>query len=253
MDTEPLVSIVTPCYNAGLYIAETISSVVAQEYKNWEMIIVDDCSTDNSANIVKLYEAKDPRIHYICLDSNTGSPAIPRNVGIEHARGKYIALLDADDLWKPSKLKTQVNYMEANSCQITFTNGDMIDNEGNFLRAIIKAEFVDYKGLLKKFELSSSAVMFTKKSILGHQFISKMPKEDFVFWLDVMRKGSLTAYNTNTCEYSYRILPQSRSREKKTIIKKHWYILREIEKLSFFHALYYFVCWVYRCVIKYYK
>ena len=105
---ENLVTIVTPCYNSQQTILQTIESVIKQTYPNWEMLIVDDCSTDGTADIVKRYENIDSRIKYFKTELNSGSPSLPRNIGIDNAQGKYIAFLDADDIWLPNKLEFHV-------------------------------------------------------------------------------------------------------------------------------------------------
>ena len=104
-----LISIIVPCYNSERYIVQSIESVIMQTFQQWEMIIVDDCSTDNSADIIKKYEAKDFRIRYLKTNEPSGSPSIPRNIGIREARGRYIAFLDSDDIWLPKKLEEQLN------------------------------------------------------------------------------------------------------------------------------------------------
>lgn len=106
-----LVSIVTPCYNAERYIADTIASVQAQTYTKWEMMVVDDCSTDNSAEVIKRLAREDSRIKYFKTDKPSGSPTKPRNIALDKARGEYIAFLDADDLWLPQKLEEQLAFM----------------------------------------------------------------------------------------------------------------------------------------------
>ena len=112
MNDNPLInvciSVITPCYNSGAYIADAIESVIAQSFVNWEMIIVDDCSSDNSAFIINQYSSKDARIKYFKTDFPSGSPTLPRNIGIKYAKGKYIAFLDSDDIWLPEKLKEQI-------------------------------------------------------------------------------------------------------------------------------------------------
>lgn len=247
----PLVTIVTPCYNAANFLPETIESVIAQTFTDWEMIVVDDFSTDNSVEIVKEYSRKDSRIKFLSTEHNTGSPAIPRNIGIEAAQGKYIALLDADDIWYPSKLQNQVEKLEANGYQIMYSNGDMIDENGKHLRPINKGSKSDYWGTLTQNELSCSAAIF-RKDMVGDIRFKNMVKEDFVFWLELMRTSKAIAYNTGTREYSYRIITGSRSRNKQNIIKQQWYVLRKIEKLNIFVAAYCFCRWVLRNVKKYY-
>ena len=108
------VSVITPCYNAGVTIINTIESVIAQTYTDWEMLIVDDSSSDNSADVIKEYASKDSRIKYLRTEKPSGSPALPRNIGIENAVGKYIAFFDADDVWLPDKLQWQVDFLEKN-------------------------------------------------------------------------------------------------------------------------------------------
>ena len=121
MDTNPLVSVITPCYNAESFIAETIKSVINQTYTNWEMLICDDCSTDNSAKIIKSFCQRDDRIKYLKTDCNTGGPSIPRNVAISNSKGDYLAFLDADDIWLPTKLAVQMNFVCIQKADIVYS------------------------------------------------------------------------------------------------------------------------------------
>ena len=118
-DNKPMVTIVTPMYNASKYIMETIQSVLAQTCENWEMIIVDNCSTDDSRDLVNSID--DKRIKLICLEYNSGGPARPRNIGLSEASGNYIAFLDADDVWHDNKLTRQLSVIEDESCDIVHT------------------------------------------------------------------------------------------------------------------------------------
>ena len=102
-----VISIVTPCYNAEKTIVQTIESVLAQSFSDWEMLVVDDCSSDSSAEIIRNYAQKDPRIRYYKIPSPSGSPALPRNIGIDNARGEFIAFLDDGDIWLPEKVKKE--------------------------------------------------------------------------------------------------------------------------------------------------
>lgn len=128
--TQPLVSVVTPTYNGERHLAETIRSVLGQEFSDFEYIIVDDASTDGTEGILRSYADKDPRIRCFRLERNTGQPAIPRNLGIRNARGKYIALLDHDDLWLPEKLSLQIGYME-NHPYVAVTHGNAFNLRGD--------------------------------------------------------------------------------------------------------------------------
>ena len=125
---EELVSIIMPSYNTGKFIKETINSVIAQTYSNWELIIVDDCSTDNTDEIVK--SINDNRIIYLKNETNSGA-AISRNKALREAKGRWIAFLDSDDLWKNDKLEKQIKFMKENNCYFSYTNYIEIDENGN--------------------------------------------------------------------------------------------------------------------------
>lgn len=251
MQNNKLVSIIVPCYNAAKYIGKTIESVEAQTYVNWEMLIIDDCSTDNSAEIIQAYSSTDQRVYYLRTDQNTGSPAIPRNIGLEQARGQYIALLDSDDIWHHNKLKEQIALMETKPCRICYTDGEMIDETGKILRTIKKQDWVDYRRTLKRNELSCSSVVLNK-SIIGDLRFQNIPKEDFAFWIELMKKSKEVAYNTGNVSYAYRLVANSRSRNKSSIIKQQWHVLRHVAHLGSLDAAYCFLCWALRNVRKYY-
>lgn len=248
---NPLISIITPCYNAAKFVAQTIESVQQQSYSNWEMIIVDDCSTDNSFEVIRNLVEKDSRIKLYQLSENTGSPAAPRNKAIELSKGEIVAFLDADDLWMPQKLEVQLKYMLDKDCDIVYSNGIMVNEDGKFLRSMNKTKWVDYRKTLQHDELSCSSVMI-KKNLLNDSHFVKQPKEDLIFWLDVLKKTGAKAFNVNESLYAYRVVPNSRSRDKKAIIKHQWRILREVEKLSFPYAAYNFFWYIWINLKKYY-
>ena len=146
---KELLSIITPMYNYEKYIGQTIESVLNQTYKNWEMLIVDDCSNDNSPNIVKEYVQIDNRIKYIRVNKNKGV-SNARNTGLQQARGRFIAFLDSDDIWNNSKLEDQVQFMIKNDCTITFTSYELIDEDSNKLgKEVTVTSEVRYNDLLK--------------------------------------------------------------------------------------------------------
>jgi len=152
---QPLVSVIIPMYNAEKYIFETIESVLNQTYKNWELIIVDDCSTDRSRDIVKEYIKQDDRIKLIESETNFGGPARPRNIGIEKAKGEFIAFLDADDVWLPEKLEKQLNFIQNTNVDICHTFANMINEKSE------KIGFFDNQKLYNFFKF-----FFQDKSIL---------------------------------------------------------------------------------------
>ena len=171
MKEEQLVSIIVPVYNSEKFINDTIQTVKEQMYKNWELLLVNDCSTDNSENIIKKYVKKDNRIKLINLEKNSGA-AIARNTGIESAKGKYIAFLDADDLWKNEKLEKQIKFMEENNYDFTFTGYEFADESGNKLDKIVNVpRQLNYKQALKNTTIFTSTVIFNADN-LGKDLIS---------------------------------------------------------------------------------
>ena len=145
---ENLVSVIMPTYNCGKFIEETIKSVANQTYKNWELIIVDDCSKDNTEEIVNRYIERDSRIKYHRLETNQGA-AVARTKAMKMARGSYMAFLDSDDLWKNDKLEKQINFMEENSYNFTCTAYEQIDENNNLLNKIIRPKIkADYNRIL---------------------------------------------------------------------------------------------------------
>lgn len=252
MTSKTLVSIITPCYNAEKFISETIESVMSQTYTEWEMIIVDDCSTDNSANIVKQYQSNDNRIKYFCTEKPSGSPTLPRNIGIQNAKGRYIAFLDADDIFMPTKLENQVKIFTKENVGIVFSNYEKISYDGTRNnRVIIAPKVITYNKLLQSGYIGCCTLMYDKEKTGLIQF-QKTGQEDYVFELSILKKG-LIAVNTNTVESLYRIVPSSRSAQKLTMAKRQWDVLRKIEQLSLLKSLYYFSCYAILGAIKYIK
>lgn len=244
-----LVSIITPCYNAERFISFAIESVLNQTYPHWELIITDDCSTDNSANIIKDYAQKDNRIKYIKTNTSSGSPAPPRNIAIKEAKGRFIAFLDADDVWLPSKLATQLPFFEKSNVAIVFSNHEKINEQGDRNNRIIKApKIIDHKKLQKSNYMRCSSVVYDREKV-GTMYFKKIGHEDYLLLLEILKKGYL-ARNTETTEILYRVCKGSVSRNKLKAASWQWSILRKEEKLSLFPACYCFVTYVFNAVGK---
>lgn len=146
---ENLVSIIMPCYNASQFISDSINSVLSQTYQNWELIICDDCSTDDSVEIIQFYCKKDKRIKMLQTESPSGSPVIPRNICITQAQGRFIAFLDADDLWLPLKLEKQISLFDKKNIAVVFSDYEKINENGEKQNRIVKAqEYLSYKNEL---------------------------------------------------------------------------------------------------------
>lgn len=247
-----LVTVITPCYNAAATIGNAIKSVLAQTYSKWEMIVVDDCSSDDSADIIKSFSSKDPRIRYFKTDVSSGSPALPRNIGIDNASGDVIAFLDADDMWLPDKLSDQVRFMNENGCVFVYSDYEKIDAVGNRnnrkIRMPLKSSFWD---VVETCTIPCLTAMMTRE-IIGKTRFKAIPKEDFAFWLEILKKN-VVAYNTGKLHALYREQPESRSSNKFAMIRNQWYVLRRIEGVKPPVATYFMIKFLFNGFFKYLK
>lgn len=235
-----LVSIITPMYNSEKYIGITIESALNQTYKDWEMIIVDDCSSDNSPKIVKEYAKNDERIKYIKTDSNKGV-SNARNIALKMANGQFISFLDSDDIWDEDKLKKQVDFMKKNKCTISFTAYELIDENNEKLNKIINVpKIVDYKTLLKGNILGCLTVMIDKSKLDFEIKMSGVRHEDYVLWLSILKKGHI-AYGINEVLAEYRKSSTSLSGNKIKSAMWTWKIYRNIEQIPLHKCIYYFI------------
>lgn len=247
---SPFVSIITPCYNASRTIGATIESVLSQTFLDWELLIIDDCSSDNSAQIIQEYTIKDPRIKYYKTKKSSGSPSYPRNIGIDHANGEYIAFLDSDDLWLPNKLTCQVEFAQDNGYEFVYSDYEKISAEGKRNNRVIRMRPTSsYRDLLKTCSIPCLTAMLSKHQI-GQIRFRNVPKEDYVFWLDVLKTGAL-AHNTGEVHGLYRVLPHSRSANKMTMIAEQWYVLRKIQGIKCIMAIYFMIHFMIHGLIKY--
>lgn len=235
---EPIVSIITPLYNSELYIERTIESVLNQSYNNWELIIVDDCSTDNGLSIVGNYVKTDNRIKVLKNEQNSGA-AISRNKAIELAQGKYIAFLDSDDQWDKYKLEKQVAFMEKRDIDFSFTYYNHIDEAGKEISKTVNLPSkVDYVSTMKSNKIGCLTAMYNQES-LGKFFMKNIRKrQDYTLWLQLLKKTKY-AYCLPEILATYTVRKGSISSNKWSLIKYHWHIYRHIEKQSFFKSVYY--------------
>ena len=241
-----LVSIIMPAYNCEEWIGITIDSVLGQTYQNWEIIIIDDCSTDNTSAVVMEFIKKNHRISYYKLEENSG-PAIARNKALELASGKFIAFLDSDDVWFPEKLARQIKFMKENDYAFTCTSYTKIDENGKYLnRTIIAKSKQDYNSLLKTCPGNSTVIYNQEK--LGKLKIPEIKKRnDYVMWLQVIKKGKYL-YGLKEPLGSHRIRSDSLSSNKISLAGYHWKVYREIEKLSLLKSGYLLFYWFFNTV-----
>lgn len=242
----PFVSIIMPCYNASKYLKFSIDSVINQTYKNWELIIVDDCSTDNSTNIVGNY--KDNRIKLIRLDKNNGNPAIPRNIGIEKSTGQFIAFLDSDDIWFPEKLEKQIAFMIDKKIAINATSYMLIDEDGSNLNRIIRTpQRLTKKSYMKNTRIGFSSSVIDKKLVMSLHFEPMPIAEDYLFWVNTLGQG-FDLFGLDEVLMKYRVQKKSISSNK---IKSAKQILKiNLSLLNIISAFYYFCCYAFNAVIK---
>ena len=237
---DELISIITPTYNCAKFIGKTIESVLSQTYKNWEMIIVDDASKDNTEEIVSNY--KDDRIRYIRLTENSGA-AIARTRAMQEAKGKYMAFLDSDDLWKSNKLESQIKFMMDNNYNFICSSYEQIDEQGNKNGKIIKCKKkVDYNGVLLSCPVGNSTVMYNVEKLGKFEVPNIRKRNDDALWLRMLKKEQYI-YGQDEVLMEYRIRQNSISSNKLDLVKYHWYLYREIEHLSVFRSAFHIVVW----------
>lgn len=246
-----MVSIVVPVYNASSYISETISMVSAQTYKDWELILVDDASTDGSANIIeKIIEKQGKRIRLIRKNVNEGAAAA-RNTGIDASSGKYIAFLDADDVWKPDKLEKQIAFMEKNDAAFSFHAYEFGDEKANPTGKIVTVpKTLSFKEALSRTIIFTTTVMFdTEKIDMEIIHMPQVPSEDTATWWRILKSGYV-AYGLNENLAIYRRPARSLSSNKFVAIERIWFLYRNIANLSVPASMFYFCGWAVRAILR---
>ena len=249
MESQPLVSVIMPCYNMASYVSDSIKSVIAQTYPNWELLIVDDASTDETVNIIESFAQTDSRIKFAIKKQNSGI-SDTRNQCIQMAKGLFLAFLDADDIWHPEKLEKQLSFMMAKNVGFTYSTYDWIDEDGKVLNKFINTiGNLDYKTYLRNTIIGCSTVM-VNKTMTGDIVVPKFrTSEDTATWLNILKKG-LLAYAIEESLVSYRIRRKSASSNKLKAAADLWKVYRQNEKLPFFEALYYFSCYAFNAIKK---
>ncbi|MDF9554553.1 glycosyltransferase [Bacillus tropicus] len=244
----PHVSVVTPSYNSIRFISETISSVQNQSYENWEMIIVDDASTDQSLAKIKEIIEGDSRIRLLSLKENVGA-AKARNLAIKEARGRYIAFLDSDDIWLPNKLEAQLIFMEEMNVAFSYASYSLIDENGNELnREVNVPKSVDYHYLAGNTIIGCLTVMIDREKIPHIEMPSVQP-EDTALWLYLLHEGH-EAKGIQQVLAKYRIVANSVSRNKMRAAFRYWKLLREQKCLNALQIFYYFSKYAYHAYRK---
>lgn len=227
---KPLVSVIMPAYNAESYIEAAIVSVQIQTVKNWELLVMDDGSSDHTCAVVEKLAAKDGRVRLMKNPQNMGV-AKTRNRALDLAKGAYVAFLDSDDMWVPQKLEKQIARMQEEKADISYCSYALVDWAGNKTRSdyIVPAK-IDYKGLLKENVMGCSSVMLSRRVAEKYRFNTDFYHEDYVLWLELLRDG-FTAAGCREVLVNWRFIPDSRSFNKRKSAKNRWRIYRHYLKL----------------------
>ncbi len=249
MESQPLVSVIMPCYNMERFISNSIQSVQGQTYPHWELLIVDDTSTDKTAEIVKSYQNRDSRIHFFVKPKHTGI-ADTRNQALDMAKGRFLAFIDADDSWHPKKLERQLRFMTERNIGFSYSSYKCIDEDGEPLKKTVKAVGnMDYETYLHNTLIGCSTVMLDK-SIIGHVSVPDFrTSEDTATWLNILKKGFI-AFAIEEPLTSYRIRRRSASSNKPKASADLWRVYRQQENLSFTKALNCFFSYAFNAIKK---
>lgn len=244
-----LVSIIMAAYNAERTIEQAINSVLSQTYPNFELLVIDDCSTDRTVQIVQQLAAKDNRIRLTSNKKNSGV-SYTRKHGLEDAKGTWIAILDSDDAWTEDKLEKQILLQEKTGAEILFTGSAFMDADGNKIDWFLHAPSeVTYRQLLKQNVLSNSSALVRKNLYEEHYAIGDGMHEDFAIWLGILKEGK-KAYGVDEPLLIYRIAKSSKSGNKMKAAKMNWNTYRYVGLNPL--AAFYYECWyVVKGLLKY--
>ena len=247
----PEISIITPSYNSSGYLAETISAVLNQTFRDWEWLITDDCSTDNSAQILE--NIKDPRIKVFYAEKNGGA-GHARNISLKNASGRFVTFLDADDFWEPTFLEEMINFMKAENTELAYSTYSRCDENLNPTKIgdFEADKTVTFSNLLKTCRLSLLASMYDSQRVGKFYFPEGTKREDHVMWLELLKKIPQGKPLKKTLS-KYRMLPNSVSRNKSGIMKDQYLVYRDYMKFSAIKSFYYTANWAFNGFLKYSK
>lgn len=247
-----MVSIVVPVYHAQNYIRETMDSVLAQTYGNWELLLVVDGSEDPAIEVIEKYigEKQEKRIHLLIQENNKGA-ALARNRGVAESKGRYIAYLDADDLWKPEKLERELAFLAEQNAAFGFTGYEFADqNAAGTGKVVHVPQMLTYRKALKNTTIFTSTVLFdTEKISKAMLEMPNMRSEDTALWWKVLRSG-YDAYGLDENLVYYRRPVKSLSSNKLVAIRRIWKLYRKAEGLSIPYSCYNFCFWAVRAVLR---
>lgn len=243
------VSIIMPSYNAAKFIAASIQSVIEQTYNNWELLITDDCSKDDTVKIVEQFLEKDNRIKLFSTGKNSG-PACARNKSLENATGKYIAFLDSDDIWGSNKLETQLKFMIEKNIAFSFSSYSVMKEDGTPTGNTINVpKVIGYHGYLRNTIIGCLTVIIDREKTGNFLMPNIKTSEDMALWLDIMKRG-YKAWGLQIPLAQYRVVSNSLTSKKWKEAKYVWKVYREIEHINPIYSTICFVGYVINAIIK---
>lgn len=228
--------------------SESISSIVSQTHLGWELILVDDLSTDSTLDVAKQFANCDARIKVLTLEKNSGA-AVARNTAIMNATGRYIAFLDSDDLWEQHKLETQLQFMRKNDIAFSYSAYSQIDEKGGFIRRISVPATVSYSQLLKTNVIGCLTAMYDTERLGKIEMPLIRKRQDFGLWLKLLKKTGL-AYGIQEPLALYRVRENSVSANKFSAANYTWRLYRDVERLSLLSSVYCFTCYAVGGVLR---
>ena len=245
-----LVSIVMPVYNAERYLEQAIRSVMSQTYQDWELLVVDDNSADKSLEIALKLAGEDCRIKVYTNPNPSGCPAVPRNMAVELAKGRYIAFLDSDDMWLPNKLEHQLPFFErAENVGVVFSDYEKIDEFSKRENRVVRApRTVGYNKLLLGNVIGNVTAMYDAERV-GKVYFPMVRHEDYAMWLSLLKRG-FVAHNTGEVMALYRVAGNSISSNKMRLLLWQWNIYRDVEHFGIVKSAYYYINYAVRGFLK---
>jgi teichuronic acid biosynthesis glycosyltransferase TuaG len=247
--TIPAVSVVIPAYRAGAIIGPTIESALAQTMREVEVLVVDDCSPDDTVAVVEGYARADSRVRCLRHAANRG-PGGARTTALEAARGRYVAFLDSDDVWLPEKLERQIAFMTGRGAALSYTQYRRIDQAGAIVSDVVGVPaMLDYQALLRNTAIATSTVV-VDRAMTGPFTMQDVFYDDYVCWLALLKRGFI-AHGLQEDLMRYRILARSWSRNKLRSAAQVWRIYRDVERLALVPAAWVFTQYAWNAFRKY--
>lgn len=248
---KDLVSVIMPIYNTERYLEETLNSIFEQSYKNIEIVLVDDCSKDRSAEIIADLMKTHPEIVYYLQERNMGAGAA-RNKSLELAKGQYVAFLDSDDTWKNDKIERQLSLMKEKKSPFSYTAIEMMDDKSQTIKGIRNLkESCDYKYLLHNTIIATSSVVVDRSVLGDFRMPLRRGGQDYATWLSLLRNGTV-ACGINEALVRYRVASGSLSSNKFKSIRQVWEIQTQDEHINKMSAIFHVGCFAFNAAKKYF-